>query len=158
MPRKIFFISVWNFFFTRYFLARIVFPLNQSAEYFLLMFHTCTPTLPTVKSQMVSPLLIIIRGYTTPVHQWGGIFLTEPETLLLKIRAQNYKRRKFRDNATNKAEAVICLEDLVQGIGGFSIDSFAYTVYKPDFQIKLFWGFSFDTPHTLQTSPPNVEI
>ena len=44
------------FFFTRYFLARIVFPLNQSAEYFLLMFHTCTSTLPTVKSQMVSPL------------------------------------------------------------------------------------------------------
>lgn len=53
---KEFFISVWKFFFTRYFLARIVFPLNQSAEYFLLMFHTCTPTLPTVKSQMVSPL------------------------------------------------------------------------------------------------------
>ena len=54
--KDFFYFSVEFFFFTRYFLARIVFPLNQSAEYFLLMFHTCTPILPTVKSQMVSPL------------------------------------------------------------------------------------------------------
>ena len=62
---KEFFISVWKFFFTRYFLARIVFPLNQSAEYFLLMFHTCTPTLHPPDRQP----LTLIRGYTTPVHQ-----------------------------------------------------------------------------------------
>ena len=49
---------------------------------------------------------------------------------------------------------MICLEELVQGIAGFSIDCFVYTVYKPDFHMKLFWGVSFDTPHTLQTSPP----
>ena len=42
----------------------------------------------------------------------------------------------------------------MQGIAGFSIDCFVYTVYKPDFHMKLFWGVSFDTPHTLQTSPP----
>ena len=41
----------------------------------------------------------------------------------------------------------------MQGIGGFSIDCFAYTVYKPDFQMKLFWGVSFDT-----NLPPKVEI
>ena len=59
---KDFFISVWEFFFTRYFLARIVFPLNQSAEYFLLMFHL-HPHPPDRQKSNGQPLT------TAPVHQ-----------------------------------------------------------------------------------------